>query len=406
MLLDGATRRAGRERLGMTTARDALLALIHPANVGEALRPGVKLTDLTTDFGLRLYLETTAGEYTVEVALKKSAKQFAAAGQEVCLSYRKVGRSGETDAKFGQELCRNLLSLMAPNEQTFAELVRHNSTEKRELPLLDAKLREVEVEVLLERIGSGAQQFWALNPYVGCLIGCGYCYAQDVLAKVRDVEGLSERRWGSYVDVRLNAPAVLRRELGQLSPLPIKFAPITTDPYQAVEKRYRITRGCLEVLVEARFEQSVLLLTRSALILDDLELIAQLRRPLVGVSLPTVDDEARRHFEPRGASVHERLDVLHRFRARGIPTLAVVQPLLPGGITELADALAAAADSVRLAPLESVYGAAEAFDDPRYRGCREDAYQQEGLARLTELLAARGVAVWYGEFPPSVGAAP
>ena len=80
-----------------------------------------------------------------------------------------------------------------------------------------------------------------------------------------------------------------------------------SDPYQALERRERLTRRCLEVIRDAPAPFPVLVLTRSTLILDDLDLLASLPQAYAGVSLPTVDDEVRRHFEPRAASVPELL---------------------------------------------------------------------------------------------------
>jgi DNA repair photolyase len=209
--------------------------------------------------------------------------------------------------------------------------------------------------------------------------------------------------------VRRNAPQVLARELAEpaRAVLPIKFCPVVSDPYQAVERRARVTRACLDVIAAAGRPWPTLLLTRSALILEDRERIAGLARAWVGVSLPTVDDEVRRHFEPRGATVAERLEVLRAFRSLGVRTLAVVQPLLPGSLAAHADALAGCADSVSIDVLRGVEGAGDLFSgDPRWVASAGDEWQLARAHALVDLLAARGVPVWRGELPPELAAPP
>ncbi len=109
-------------------------------------------------------------------------------------------------------------------------------------------MREVRVERVLEAAGHGAERFFKLSPYAGCLIGCRYCYAQTPMSVLRRLEMLPEVAWGSYVDVRVNAAEVLAGELAELAPRPIKFCPILSDPYQAVEARYALSRACLTAI--------------------------------------------------------------------------------------------------------------------------------------------------------------
>jgi DNA repair photolyase len=115
-----------------------------------------------------------------------------------------------------------------------------------------------------------------------------------------------------------------------------------------------------------------------------------------------VDDEARRHFEPRAASIAERLEVLAALRSRGVRTFAVVQPILPGSITALADALAETAASVFVDVLHGVEGATEEFDDPIFASAKEASWQRDREAELRAALEARGVAVWDSELPPEL----
>jgi DNA repair photolyase len=196
----------------------------------------------------------------------------------------------------------------------------------------------------------------------------------------------------------VNAPEVLRRELPTIGDAAIKICPVISDPYHALEAREELTRRCLAVLAEGP-ARDVLVLTRSALVERDLPLLAELGAHL-GVSLPTLDDDVRRHFEPRAASIAERLNVLREARAVGVRTFAVVQPLLPGPIDALADALAATVGSVRVDVLHGVEAAARDFEGA-HAVAREDAWQAERAAALVAALEARGVPRWSSELPPT-----
>ncbi len=260
-------------------------------------------------------------------------------------------------------------------------------------------MREVRVARLLEPTDG---RLLTLSPYVGCLIGCRFCYAQSHVAAARRLAGLPQVAWGSFVDVRVNAAEVLARELDELPSLPLKFCPIVSDPYQPIEERYRLTRACLTVLRDADPARPLLLLTRSRLVLRDLDLLARLPGAYAGMSLPTVDDAVRRHFEPRGAPVAERLAALAALRAAGVRTFAVAQPVLPGPIDALADALAAAVSSVSVDVLRGVEGAAADF--AAYPEAADPGWQAARAAALGEALARRGISVWRGDLPPELAA--
>src|SRR5207253_2648689 len=186
---------------------------------------------------------------------------------------------------------------------------------------------------------------------------------------------------------------------------PIKFCPILSDPYQAVESRYEVTRSCLKVL-HAAAPRPVLVLTRSRLVERDAELLASLPNAWVGASIPTLDDDVRRHFEPRAASIADRLALLRTMRAAGVETFAVVQPLLPGPVDAFAEKLAEAVSSVSIDVLYGVQGAAADFGDARYAAAATDEWQRERAAALTAALVRSGVTIWNGDLPPSIATTP
>ncbi len=360
----------------------------------DPLRPGVvihgaRLIELSTELGLRLRFEHRNEPLDIEVTPLPSPRRFALTTPHFGIGYRTEGDKLAVDSDTALKLCREVAKHL--------EASVFRSVQPPVSPRDAPRVREVQVQRLLERAGFGDQRFYTLSPYVGCVIGCRFCYAQSNLAPLRRWAGLPDVPWGSYVDARINAPGVLDAELGHLPARPIKFCPIVSDPYQAVESRYELTGKCLDVL--ARHECTTLLLTRSTLVLRDLERLKALNA-WVGVSLPTADDEVRKQFEPRAASIDERVRILRTLKETGIRTFAVVQPMLPGPLDVLADLLVAHTQSVSLDILRGEEGAAGDFD--LYPQTRSDAWQTTRARDLQSRLHAANVPTWTGELPPEL----
>ena len=378
--------------------RAHLLELLAPLRPGDELTPGARLLGVSTEVGFWLSFALPGGGVSVEVAPIGEGR-FAARTARFAISYRAEGGRNPIDPRLGLALCRAVAERVAGNEERVAESL---AARAREAPADTSRVRELRVESVLETAGHGAERFFKLSPYAGCLIGCRYCYAQTPMSVLRRLEMLPEVPWGSYVDVRVNAAEVLAGELARLAPRPIKLCPILSDPYQAVEARYALTRACLTTIGAAEAVWPVLVLTRSKLVTRDADLLASLPGAWVGASIPTLDDETRRHFEPRAASIPERFEALATLRKAGARTFAVVQPLLPGSIEALADALAGAVSSVSIDVLRGEEQSAADFDDPRYSAARTDAWQRARAEELVAALAARGIPVWPGELPPEL----
>lgn len=386
--------------------RAHLLELLAPWRPGDEPLPDVRLEDASTELGLRLRFRIGGGggeRVWVDVTPIADARRFAARSPAFAFGYRTEGGRNLVDASLGLGLCKAIADRCAANEDRVLASLRAGATSPGE-GSDDARVRELEVESLLELAGPVDDSFYTLSPYVGCVIGCKFCYAQANVGALRRLLGRVEAPWGSYVDVRRNAGEVLARELADPSRevRPIKFCPVVSDPYQAIERKARVTRACVDAIAAADRVWPTMLLTRSPLILDDRERIAALARVWVGVSLPTVDEEVRRHFEPRGATIGERLTILRSFRALGVKTIAVVQPLLAGSLEAHADALAECADSVSIDVLRGVEGADQEFGDPRYVETASDAWQLARAHALVDALNVRGVPVWRGELPPEL----
>jgi len=182
-------------------------------------------------------------------------------------------------------------------------------------------VRDIECKSILSKSGITGVDY-AINPYVGCAHGCVYCYA----VFMKRFTGHKEE-WGTFVDIKVNAPDVLTRQLRRAKPGNISFGTVT-DAYQPLEREYGVTRACLEALLDHPHPISIL--TKSALVLRDLDLIKKLKDVEVAFTITTLDEEVRRRFEPGASPIAARLEALRAFSEAGIPTWAFCGPLLPG----------------------------------------------------------------------------
>lgn len=374
-----------------------LLELIAPTAPGDELIPGVRFAGTSTELGLRYRFDADGHRLWVEVGLVERMRSHAAAANRIGFGYRTEGGRSVIAERFGYAVCQALAERASTNEARVLERLATTSTAEADP---GARIRAVRVTTALEPSGLDGAYFYTVNPYVGCVIGCRFCYAQRPLESVRTMLGLEPFEWGSYVEVRANLPELLSAELATMPVLPIKVSPIVSDAYHGVEKAQRVTRRCLEAVAASDRGWPALILTRSQLVLRDLDVLARIEGAWVGVSMPTFDDEVRRHFEPRAASVEERLRVLDDARAAGVRTFVVIQPMMAGPIDDFADALAGRVQGVVLDLLAEEEGAVADFDDPRYATTRHRAWQLERGLAMRDALALRGVPVWRQELPP------
>lgn len=378
--------------------RTHLLRLLAPSGPGDEVVAGAHLVDVLLEIGLGWRFRTAAGDVNVEVSLVDDTERFAARTPRLALSYRTLTHTPER-SRAGKALCEALVPIVARNEDAVMAAIELETAAEND-GSAGSRIREVQVDTALEPALDSPARFFTITPYVGCVIGCRFCYAQAPLGHMRRLARAPSVPWGSYVDVRVNLPEVLARELVDAPPWPIKFCPILSDPYQAVESRYGVTRACLEVM-RAAPPRPVFVLTRSRLIERDTELLASLPA-WVGASIPTFDDDVRRHFEPRAAAIAERFAMLRTLRAAGVETFAVVQPMLPGPVEAFADALAASVSSVSIDVLYGVQGATADFADASYAAVASDDWQRDRALALIAELERRGVTIWRGDLPPSL----
>src|SRR5579864_209163 len=211
---------------------------------------------------------------------------------------------------------------------------------------LTRELVETEVKTVLNRV-TGMPFRWSINPYRGCSHACPFCYARRTHWFIEE-DGVNQ--WSSKIFVKVNAPDVLRRELNRPSWKREEVAVGTaTDPYQAIESQYRLTRAILEALRD--FRTPVGIITRSPLILRDIDLLtamARLADVRVCISVATTDAGLARQIEPTVASPARRLSAVHALASSGIRAGVLLAPILPGltdGRESLAGVIRAARDA-------------------------------------------------------------
>lgn len=180
--------------------------------------------------------------------------------------------------------------------------------------------KEIRAKSVLTKSGIPGADY-CINPYIGCAHGCRYCYATFM----KKYTGHTEP-WGSFVDVKINTPEILQKQLRKASKGNVIISSVT-DAYQPAESRWQLTRQCLEILLDFHF--SVDILTKSPLVLRDISLIKKFENIEVGITITTDDDRIRKIFEPNAPPIEARISTLRKLFEHGIKTYAFIGPVLP-----------------------------------------------------------------------------
>lgn len=177
-------------------------------------------------------------------------------------------------------------------------------------------VREIKCSSVLHELNFRSASEYTANFYRGCTHGCAYCYAPSLIH--------DERKWGLFVEAKVNAPTILRRELEKCPKKMAVFLSSASDPYQPVEAKFRITRRCLEVLSEYDFP--VIILTRSPLVLRDFDLLRRISWIRVGCSISSLSNK---FYEPGVVSLSRRIETLRKLHENGITTWVSMAPIVP-----------------------------------------------------------------------------
>jgi DNA repair photolyase len=191
------------------------------------------------------------------------------------------------------------------------------------------KINLIQAKTILTKSGLPGSD-WVINPYNGCLFACMYCYAAQI-AGWRHPDEV----WGTYLDVKVNAPELLKTELEKLERKfkskyfgSIFFSSVT-DPYVGLEVKYRLTRKCLEVLADFDYRGSIAIQTKSPLVTRDIDILKKLKQVEVGFTVTTLDDKVARFLETKAPPISLRINALKKLHESGISTYAFIGPLLP-----------------------------------------------------------------------------
>lgn len=179
------------------------------------------------------------------------------------------------------------------------------------------QIKEINVKSVLTKSNLPVSDY-SVNPYVGCLHACKYCYASFM----KRFTGHNEP-WGKFVDIKYWEP-IKNSEKYKGKEM---FIGSVTDPYQPLEKKYERTKTLLEELKESGCKISIA--TRSDLVLRDLELIKSFKDSRVAFSINTLDEEFRKDMD-NGASIEKRLEAMKIFHENGVRTTCFISPIFPG----------------------------------------------------------------------------
>lgn len=184
------------------------------------------------------------------------------------------------------------------------------------------KIREIQCKSAIGKCGFPGGGF-CINPYVGCGHSCVYCYSRFM----KRFTGHTEE-WGTFADARINIGEVLKRQLqsSRFKGQQIYIGTVT-DPYQPIEARYGLTRGILRVLLS--HENPVSILTKSDMVLRDLDLLKGFKEIGVNFTIATLDEEWKSIAEPNSPTVKQRLLAAKKLAGEGIPVIAMMGPYWP-----------------------------------------------------------------------------
>jgi len=246
------------------------------------------------------------------------------------------------------------------------------------------KVREIIVKSVLTKSRIPTVPY-AVNPYTGCEHDCLYCYATFM----KRFTGHSEQ-WGRFVDVKINAPEILDGQLQRAKKDTIMFSSVC-DPYQPLEKKYMLTRKCLEVALKHGFPVDIL--TKSDLVLRDLDLLKKFKEVSVGWSITTDNEKIKAIFEPGSPSIEARINAAKAFHDAGIETYAFIGPILPMAPVKLANELVGNVDHVLIDKMNYSYKVSALYKKHGLEACLQDEYFEMVRDKIKSILVKAGIGV-------------
>jgi len=181
------------------------------------------------------------------------------------------------------------------------------------------KIIQKEVKQIITKSNLPDADF-VINPYIGCQHSCIYCYADFM----KRFTGHSSEKWGDFVDVKINGHETIKNKKFNNSSILLGSV---TDPYQAIEAKYKMTQQILGKLVS--IQPNLEILTKSKLILRDIDLLKKFNNLRIGISLNTMDDNISKYLEPHASPATSRINTLRELHNAGLKTYLFISPIFP-----------------------------------------------------------------------------
>ncbi len=181
------------------------------------------------------------------------------------------------------------------------------------------KIREIKAKSIITK--SGLNVDYVINPYVGCMHGCIYCYARFMKRFTNHHEP-----WGRFLDVKINAAELIPQNTKKYKNKSIMISSVT-DPYQPAEGKYKLMRGILERLIPLGPDLCVI--TKSDLIIKDIDLLKKFKKCVAGISLSLLDTSIQKEVEPFASPIERRINAVKQLKKAGIRTFIFISPMFP-----------------------------------------------------------------------------
>jgi len=182
------------------------------------------------------------------------------------------------------------------------------------------KIKEIKTKSIIVKSNLPDGDF-VINPYIGCMHGCKYCYAKFM----KRFTGHTEP-WGSFVDIKINAPDLIPEGTNKYREKSITISSVT-DPYQPIERKYKITRKILERLIP--LQPNLDLITKSDLVVRDIDLFKQFKNCIVVLSFSITDEKLRKQVELLSSPAKQKINALKELHKAKIPTALFISPIFP-----------------------------------------------------------------------------
>jgi len=182
------------------------------------------------------------------------------------------------------------------------------------------KVREIQAKSIITKSNLPESEF-VVNPYVGCTHGCIYCFARFMKRFTNHPEA-----WGDFVDVKINAAELIPDAGNKYKDKSILISSVT-DPYQPLENRYKLMPGILQKLLHINPRLGIL--TKSDLIVRDIDLLKKFRDCAVGFTITSLNDDVGSQIEPGACRIQKRIDALRLLKNNGVKTYVFIGPIIP-----------------------------------------------------------------------------